>query len=454
MGHENRYVYAINIFFCSPEFFLFPNRLLEQNLFELLCMNINTSHFRIAIVGAGPTGIFTALLLGTALQNEGINGSIDLIEKQSSIGEKLRRTGGGRMNVTNKVLTSDQFFSSEERRKNHFFRHPSFKNLPHLFSQLGVEYQWENNRAILASQSAPAEVERLFLKLREYVNIQILLDTEISSVHKKDDIFLVKGVQKKEEKNIVQQYDIVVLCTGGMFQIQEQPNKKKAYHLFESTGHNLVSPSPSLSPFRLSPYNPFASLSGVSFHGKIFSSTVSTIDDILLTHFGISGPAVLDFSAQWNGTEDLFLSFLPKMSTEKVEQYIREYRNGKTSPLRLFPFLPKRIIRFLLESSHISKKYLSDWSRKEISEFAKLCTHFPFPKPQLFPYPGCWTTKGGVSLNDVYTHSLESKKMTRLYIGGEVLDIDGLCGGYHISFSVLCADIIAKSIVQELLYEQ
>lgn len=417
-------------------------------------MSINTSCPRIAVVGAGPTGIFTALLLSDALQNEGIAGEIDLIEKHSSVGEKLRRTGGGRMNVTNKILTADQFFSSEDRKKNHFFRHPSFAILPDIFAQLGVEYRWESNRAILASQSAPSEVKRLYEKLNTCPNVRVILDTEISKIQKKEEVFVVCGVQKKpkkEEKTFIEHYEKVVLCTGGMFQIQEQPNKKKAYHLFESTGHSLVSPSPSLSPFRFSPQNPFSSLSGVSFQGKIFSSTVSTTDDILLTHFGISGPAVLDFSAQWNGSDSLFLSFLPEVQAEEVEYAIRTHRTGKASVSSLFRSLPKRILRFLLEGSHISKKHLSDWSRKEISVFAEQCTRFPLPTPQLFPYPGCWTTKGGVSLQDMHIHSLESKKVNGLYIGGEVLDIDGLCGGYHISFSLLCADIITKSMVQGFL---
>lgn len=415
---------------------------------------------KIAIIGAGPTGIFTALFL------KNFQGTIHVFEKNKEIGEKLKLTGGGRMNVTNKKLTSDHFFSSTQREKINFFKNPLFKKIPELFTALGTEYVWEGERAILKSGSAKTEVQRLRNMLTSQQNIKIHCNSEIIDIRKnidKDMFSLnIKTVNnKKSENNKIENttdqndekkdarkefFDIVIATTGGMFQKNYQPNKEKTYSLFEQTEHFIVKPSPSLSPFRFID-KPLQKLSGVSFKGTLSDGKHCITDEMIITHFGLSGPAVLDFSALWGKKTDVIINFLPNFSSKKLLETLQDLRNGKNSILSFFSHqVSKRLAQFLIEKSEITKLFFADITKIEMNNLVENFTKYNISKPELFPYFGCWTTKGGVSLRDVYMHSLESKKVSHFYIGGEVLDIDGLCGGYHISLAALQGKIISESI--------
>ena len=90
--------------------------------------------------------------------------------------------------------------------------------------------------------------------------------------------------------------------------------------------------------------------------------------------------------------------------------------------------------------------FFADITKQELKDLVSVFCAFALPKPELFPYQACWTTKGGVSLSDVNMATLESKKISNFFIAGEVLDIDGLCGGYHISLCALQAKIISENI--------
>lgn len=407
---------------------------------------------RIAIIGAGPTGIYTALFL------KNFDGEIFLFEKNKEVGEKLKLTGGGRMNVTNKKLTSDEFFSSSEREKNNFFKTPLFKKMPELFSELGIEYVWEGSRALLKSGSAKTEVMRLRNILTSQKNCTIVYNSEIIDIIKNEEKnnFSVHREEKTDLLNSDSQriikkcfFDIVIVTTGGMFQKNFQPNKEKTYRLFEHLDHFIVKPSPSLSPFRLEKTS-LQKLSGIAFVGKIFDGENEIIDDILITHFGLSGPAILDFSALWNKKNKIFINFVPEYDSESLQKKLTDLRNGKNSISQFFShYISKRLAQFLIEKSGVSKLFFADISKKEMNNLIENFSRYEISSPELFPYPGCWTTKGGVSLRDVYMHSLESQKVQNFYIGGEVLDIDGLCGGYHISLAVLQGKIIAESVINK-----
>jgi predicted Rossmann fold flavoprotein len=428
---------------------------------------------KIAIIGAGPTGIFTGIFL------ENFSGEIHLFEKNLDIGEKLKLTGGGRMNIMNKNFSSDHFFSSarsekeqksNNRQKNNFFKTPyaQLKNLQKIFSELGIEYFWEENRAILSSQNAKEEVERLKQKITHQQNCTLHLQSEIKNIEKKEKKFLLTIEENREQETITKNeiFDAVIICTGGMFQIKEQANREKTYKIPENLGHSVSKLSPSLSPFRLK-YNLLLNSSGISLPTKIFSGKkisekngfsqyqTEITDSLLITHFGISGPAVLDFSALWDGKEKVFLNFLPEISPEKFQQQFSEKRRGKNGGLKfLQSYLPSRLAENIWEVLLFEKnKNIADFSKEQEKKLITKVFAFDISKitlPEKFPYPGCWTTKGGVELKDINIATLESKLQKNLFFGGEVLNIDGLCGGYHISFAAICGKIIAKSLLRRL----
>ena len=341
------------------------------------------------------------------------------------------------------------------------------------------------NRAILKSQDAKAEVSRLKEKLLQQKNCTLHINSEILSVgavpcacpSEENGNHNGMPLQKIQIKtsSLNTEFDYVVVSTGGMFQVKEQCNKAKTYQIPEFLGHTIAKPSPSLSPFRLTKDNHFlANASGVALPVTIFSGKFlakkkkfekEISDDLLITHFGFSGPAVLDFSALWDGKEEIFINFLPKLSRELFQTIFTTERKGKTSLHRfLHAYFSKKFIEALLSSGVSSGKFsekfqellqgreaihLADISKKDEQAIISLIFSYPLKNPEKFPYQGCWTTKGGVDLKDIEMSTLESKLQKNLFFAGEIIDIDGLCGGYHISFAMICARVISEKILKE-----
>ncbi len=412
----------------------------------------------IAIVGAGPAGIFSALFLAKKYAHELQSGKVQIhiFEKNNSLGKKLQFTGGGRMNISNKMLNPDTFFSSNTRKKNHFFKSHYFEpsevidgvqqfSVMKLFDELEIKYFWEGKRAILKSENARLEVHNFQQRLAKTKNIVLHIGTEVTEIQQ------------------LEMFETILWTTGGMFQVRDRsiPNtsssKKQVYGVLEELGHRIIPPTPSLSPFRFSQKEredlQFSEVAGQSFRGKIYAKNIYTkkmtevVDDILVTHVGLSGPAILDFSAVWDKQSVVYINFVPQYTEHHLQQKLQALRNGKNSLLSFFSqFLSKKLVKFLFYKAKVQKIYFADITKQEMKRLVSVFCAFVLPKPQFFPYQACWTTKGGVSLSDINVATLESKKRPNMFIAGEVLDIDGLCGGYHISLCILQAKIISDNI--------
>ncbi|MCK5461277.1 aminoacetone oxidase family FAD-binding enzyme [Candidatus Gracilibacteria bacterium] len=395
---------------------------------------------KIAVVGAGPAGIYTSILL------KDFPVGVTLFEQNKSIGEKLKLTGGGRMNITNKVFSVDKFSSSQPKLLKHFFKNPIAKNPESIFSELGIEWVWEENRAILASGEAVEEVFRLKNELEQQKNVNLVLGSKVSAVTKKGDLFeLTVQSHGKTSKEV---FDVLILMSGGMFRVREFGDKEQIYTLPISLGHKIQTITPSLSPLSIEG-KPFRALAGISLRVELtdIQTKKSLKGDLVLTHFGISGPVVLDFSSMLSGTE-MEMNFLPDILESDFVEKFQVFRQGKHF-VRTFlkAFLPQRVVDFLLEFSQIEKESLiADISKEKLKKLRRNLFRYELNNVSKQDFSACWTTKGGVDLAEVSLSTLESKKHQNLFFGGEILDIDGLCGGYNISFAAICAKIVTETL--------
>ena len=144
---------------------------------------------RIAIIGAGPAGIFATLLLAD------FPGEIVLFDQNKRIGEKLRITGGGRMNVTNRIFSAKEFSSQSSRELKNLFKSKWVKRREEIFAELGIEYVWEGDRAILKSMNAVAEVERLNKKIEQQKNAKFRGNSTVLRVKENGGKFMVEYVK-------------------------------------------------------------------------------------------------------------------------------------------------------------------------------------------------------------------------------------------------------------------
>ena len=173
---------------------------------------------KLAIIGAGPAGIFATKFL------KNWNGEIHLFEANQHIGKKLSLTGGGRMNLTNKNLNVEHYFSENERALKHIFKSNFARNYLDLFDELGIKMKWEKNRALLQSEDGAGQVLKWEQEFEHQKNLSLHLNCEISNIKKVGAKFSVT-----DNKSITHLFDILLITSGGMFRLLAHKNEQEIY---------------------------------------------------------------------------------------------------------------------------------------------------------------------------------------------------------------------------------
>jgi len=365
-----------------------------------------------------------------------------LFEQNKKIGRKLRTTGGGRMNVNNQRFSANEFSSEQPNLLKRLFKNPHFTQRDKIFAELGVEFNWEKQRAILRSNDARAEVERLAIELKKQTNLKLKLNTKVEQLTYNGKQFLVNK----------QLFDAVVLAQGGMLRLGDLKSDQEIYKLPLELGHSITTVTPSLGALMFKDAE-LAELAGLTFIGKLtdIQQKRSVTGDLLITHIGLSGPAALDFTAYPCGS-NIELCFLPEISEEELRMQINKLRN-KQQLLRSYLkiLLPLRLVDLVLTRSKIALDLqIANLNKSQLNVLCHILYRTPLPSLRDNIYPSCWTTCGGISLAEVKTATLESKLMPQLYFTGEMLDVNGLCGGYNIGFAAISARIVADGITFDL----
>lgn len=391
---------------------------------------------KLAIIGAGPAGIFAGKFL------KDWDGEIHLFEANKEIGKKLALTGGGRMNLTNKDLNVSHFFSDNERALKHIFKSNFARNYLDLFDDLGIKMKWEGNRALLESQDAAGQVRAWENEFKNQKNLTLHLGHEVRKISRKESGFVI------DDKD----FDFVLITSGGMLQLMKKNNEQKVYSLAASLAHKIVKPSACLSPIII-PSSPFKDLAGTAMEIELSQNNKNKVrDNLLFTHKGISGPAVLDFSANWD--QEVFeINFMPEVKEEDFVNEFQELRNGKNKLLKLLQkYLPKKVALFQAEKIKADEKMIADVSKDDLKLLRKNLFRWRVEGGQTCGYEQSWTTRGGVDLGEIKTSTMESKIVPGLFFGGEILDVAGLCGGYNITWAAIsarmaCEEILNKNII-------
>ncbi|MBN1494676.1 aminoacetone oxidase family FAD-binding enzyme [Candidatus Peregrinibacteria bacterium] len=392
---------------------------------------------KIAVIGAGAAGIFSAIFL------RNFKAEIHIFEQNEILGEKLRLTGGGRMNITNKRLSAADYFSSEERLKNNLLKTRWLDRREELFDELGIKYKWEENRAIAKTENAVREVERLIRAIKKQRNAFIREKIKISDIQKSGNKYLLKFDNKTEE------FEFVIIATGGMLKLHDMGGREDIYKLPIKLGHTITKTRPVLTPLVIT-NNPFKQIAGLSFKGVIknIGSKEEFNGDILITHLGISGPAVLDFSSVFEGSS-CELGFISGLNENQFKDEFWKLREGKNY-VRTFlhKFMPKSLYEWHLKKCGIStESTIADVNKEKFNNLLSNLYRLVLSGVQRMDYSNAWTTQGGVDLKEINVATMESKLNPHIFFAGEVVDMNGLCGGYNITFAAITAKIAAEAIL-------
>ena len=322
-----------------------------------------------------------------------------------------------------------------------------------FFEEAGVPYQVFPNKKVFPKSMKSEDILNALLKACQMGGVEINYNECVSQISVYDGVFTVETENGKRYFS-----DHVVISTGGKSYAQ-LGSDGTGYHLAKALGHKIIEPRPALTDVRLA-NNPYKEISGVSVQNVMLTiwrdnkKVKDCSGDFLFTHRGLSGPAIIN-SSRWMEEGDLLrVNFLHPKSYEEIRRLFADElaHRGKEEIitfLRQFQ-LPKTLVQLLCRQINLDEHSACAQINKSVrEELVTMLTRCPFKVDTLGGFHLAMVTAGGVYLKEVNPTTMESRKQKGLYFIGEVLDIDGITGGYNIqaAFSMghLCAMHIATS---------
>ncbi|MEZ4888130.1 MAG: NAD(P)/FAD-dependent oxidoreductase [Chitinophagales bacterium] len=388
---------------------------------------------KIAIIGGGAAGFFAAI---SAKENHR-EADVVLFEKSQKLLAKVRISGGGRCNVTNACTSIKQLSEAYPRGGKALkkaFRTFNTQDTKAWFESRGVPlYAQDDSRVFPVSDNSQSIIDCLLSESKR-LGILIQLGTQIETIEVNNDQLLLHFSKTQCES---QTFDKVIIACGGS-------PKKSGLTWLENLGHQIETPVPSLFTFNM-PSEPITQLMGVVAENALVwiqGSKLQSQGPLLITHWGMSGPAILKLSAfgarllsDCNYQFKVQVNWAGVPNHEEVRASIQNtiaaHPKKQLSNHRLFG-LPERLWLFLLHKSDCAptKRWL-DLSKKNIHKLVAVLAHDVYSVSGKTTFKEEFVTCGGVSLKSINFDTMESKVCKNLYFAGEVMDIDGITGGYN-----------------------
>lgn len=407
-------------------------------------MSNHEENCEVAVVGAGAAGLTAAIFAGETAKKSS-RSSIMVLDGAKTIGAKILISGGGRCNVTHEVVTSADFFGNRHIIKNVLSAFP-VENTIQWFASLGVDLKREaTGKLFPVSDKARTVLHALVERCRE-------LGVEIRPNHRVTDL----QCQSDRENGFVVRHmqgtlfaKKVILATGGR-SLPKTGSDGFGWTLAKRFGHRVTDTVPALVPLVLEHTMFHAQLSGLSHEVEL----TATIDgkpvdrrtgSLLWTHFGISGPVVMDASRFWtlararSETAELYGNVLPGKTQERAKQWFME--QAMKQPQRavakiLAQLVPARFAEALCRHVHCDPQIaVAQLPRQDRDHILATLTKFRFPIERDRGWNYAEVTAGGIPLEEINFRTMESKLMPGLYLIGEILDCDGRIGGFNFQWA-------------------
>lgn len=401
---------------------------------------------RLVVVGGGAAGFFCAV--NAAAQNPGLE--VIILEKSNKLLSKVKVSGGGRCNVTHACFSISNMIKRYPRGQaflkkafHHFFTNDTIA----WFKERGVVLKTEaDGRMFPVTDSSQTIIDCLVKEANKY-GVEIRMNKDVKSIDADEGKW---NLLMKD--NSILTSNFICIASGGYPKLMQ-------YDWMQKAGHRIESPVPSLFTFNM-PGNAITALMGVSVENavvKISGSKLSESGPLLITHWGMSGPAVLKLSA-WGAHElakcnynfSILVNWLPDYNENTLRDKIQKIR-FELAPQKIVnrnPFLlPGRLWEYLLVQSGIHPDLRwADLPAKEQNRLIKnLCGQEHAVKGKT-TFKEEFVTAGGLELNEIDVNTLQSKKHAGLFFAGEVINVDGITGGYNFQNAWTTGWIAAKGI--------
>lgn len=384
---------------------------------------------KIAIIGGGPAGMMCAI---KAAENHGIT----IFEKNEKLGKKLFITGKGRCNLTN--YCDEREFLKNMVNNSNFMYSSIYSFSPfttyYYFEELGLPLKVERGNRVFPLSDKSSDVIKAYEKKLKDLGVKVHLNFEIKSIEKVGEEFILNGREK---------FDKVIIATGGI-SYKLTGSTGDGYKFAKNFGHKIINQVPGLIGINLKNNFSLAGLTLKNVELKVIKDKKiisKEFGEMLFTHRGISGPIVLTTSSKINRLKDfeMFLDLKPALEPEKLDaRILRDFSENQNKNIEnvMRSLLPKDLISYVLYSAGISgDEKVNQITKIERENLVKTIKNFELKFDSLDDIDRAIVTSGGVDVKDIDPKTMESKKVSGLYFIGEVLDLDGLTGGFNIQIA-------------------
>jgi len=376
----------------------------------------------IIIIGAGASGLMCAIEAGKRGRK------VLVLDHANKAGKKILMSGGGRCNFTNYSIEPDNFISHNP----HFCKSALSRYSQWDFLALIEKYQiafHERDHGQLFCNESAKDILNMLLAECAKAGVMVQLSTDIDSIERLDNRFSVKTKQGDFS------CQSLVVATGGL-SIPKMGATPLGYKIARQFGINVLPTRAGLVPFTLQPEDKerFSALSGIAVPCVVSNKRQSFSENVLFTHRGLSGPAILQISSYWQAGEDVVINVLPQLNLEAELKSRRQQKLKNKLKTILEGYLPKRLIASFLPEDLLDLS-LQDLSDKQIQRVADQMNNWTIKPNGTEGYRTAEVTSGGVDCDAVSSKTLESKQVPGLYFIGEVLDVTGWLGGYNFQWA-------------------
>ena len=401
---------------------------------------------RLVVIGGGAAGFFCAI--NAAQMNPAME--VIIVEKTSKLLSKVRISGGGRCNVTHHCFSMAEMIKKYPRGNqflkkafHHFFTTDTIR----WFEERGVQLKTEADGRMFPTTDSSETIVNCLMKEVNKNGVQILLNREVAALSMLNDEW---SIGFKDGEKIMT--DFVCIASGGY-------PKSLQFEWLKKSGHTIEAPVPSLFTFNM-PGNNVTSLMGIVAENasvKIAGSKLQEKGPLLITHWGMSGPCILKLSA-WGARElavknyqfSILVNWLPAFNEQTLKDKFQQVRFDQAAQKivnRNAFGLPQRLWQYLLQQSGVNENLRwADLPAKEQNKLIKNICAQEFAVSGKTTFKEEFVTAGGVALEEVDYNTMQSKIVPNLFFAGEVLNIDGVTGGFNFQSAWTTGFIAAKAI--------
>ncbi len=376
----------------------------------------------VVIIGAGASGLMCAIEAGKRGRK------VLVLDHANKAGKKILMSGGGRCNFTNYSIETNNFISHNPHFcKSALSRYSQWDFLA-LIGRYQIPFHERDHGQLFCNDSAKDILSMLLAECAQ-AGVVVQLNTAIQTIERLADHFQLKTSQGSFTSQTV------VVATGGL-SIPKMGATPLGYKIAEQFGINVLPTCAGLVPFTLQPEDKelYSALSGIAVHCQISNKRQSFSENLLFTHRGLSGPAILQISSYWRAGEDILINLLPQVDLKSELKDLRQQKLKNRLKLILESYLPKRLISVFLPED-LLKLSLQDLSDKQIQQVADRLNNWSIKPNGTEGYRTAEVTSGGIDCDAVSSKTMESKQVPGLYFIGEVLDVTGWLGGYNFQWA-------------------